>query len=69
MESSGQDDQRRATGPETETHCQSHALDRSSYIVYSSEESSYLGDLIASQLGVPRGEIARSSFKGGEKVR
>jgi len=36
--------------------------------VYSSEDSAYLGDLIAAQLGIQRGHISRSSFNGGEKV-
>jgi phosphoribosylpyrophosphate synthetase len=39
----------------------------SNYIVYSSESSSYLADAIAQQLGVPRGQVERKTFLGGEK--
>lgn len=69
MGSSEQGNPSRVAGPQAENHSHSHALAASSYIVYSSQESSYLGDLIANELGVPRGKIARSSFKGGEKVK
>ncbi|CAI5951782.1 unnamed protein product [Closterium sp. NIES-64] len=39
----------------------------SNYVVYSSEASAYLADLIAQQLSVERGTVIRKQFKGGEK--